>query len=78
MPTLIIHGTSDKTVPIDATGRVVAAEVPGAKLIEYDGSAHGLFATDKQRLIDDLLSFLGGSDTGADQRSAIPLSQMTY
>ncbi len=58
VPTLVIHGTADKTVPIDATGRVVAAKVPGAKLIEYDGSAHGLFATDKQRLIDDLVGFL--------------------
>ena len=78
VPTLVIHGTDDKTVPIDATGRVVAAQVPGAQLIEYDGSAHGLFATDKQRLIDDLLSFLGNTDTGADQRSAIPLTQVAY
>ena len=78
VPTLVIHGTADKTVPIDATGRVVAKQVPGAQLIEYDGSAHGLFATDKQRLIDDLVAFLGSSDTGADQRSAIPLSQSAY
>jgi pimeloyl-ACP methyl ester carboxylesterase len=76
VPTLVIHGTADKTVPIDATGRVVAAQVPGAELIEYDGSAHGLFATDKERLIADLLAFLGGS--GADQRSAIPMSETTY
>ena len=74
VPTLIIHGTADKTVPIDATGRVVAQKVPGAQLIEYDGSAHGLFASDKDRLIDDLLSFLGGT-ARAEQRSAIPLSQ---
>jgi non-heme chloroperoxidase len=78
VPTLVIHGTADKTVPIDATGRVVAKQVPGAELIEYDGSAHGLFATDKQRLIDDLVAFLGSSGTGADQRSAIPLSQTAY
>ena len=75
VPTLVIHGTADKTVPLDATARVVAAQVPGAKLIEYDGSAHGLFATDKERLIDDLLAFLGASDSGSDQRSAIPLAQ---
>jgi pimeloyl-ACP methyl ester carboxylesterase len=74
VPTLVIHGTADKTVPIDATGRVVAAKVPGAELIEYDGSAHGLFATDKQRLIDDLVGFLASAG-GEDQRSAIPLSQ---
>ena len=71
VPTLIIHGTADKTVPIDATARVVAREVPGAKLIEYDGSAHGLFATDKERLIGDLLAFLRET---AGESSAIPLT----
>ena len=75
-PTLIIHGTDDKTVPIDATARESAKAIHGAKLIEYDGSAHGLFAIEKQRLIDDLLGFLSSTGTGADQRSAIPLSQM--
>ncbi|MES2905218.1 MAG: alpha/beta hydrolase [Pseudomonadota bacterium] len=73
-PTLVIHGTADKTVPIDATGRVAAREIAGAKLIEYDGSAHGLFATDKQRLIDDVVGFLDVSvGEQVDNRSAIPL-----
>ena len=74
-PTLIIHGTDDKTVPIDATARETAKALPDAKLIEYDGSAHGLFASDKERLISDLVSFLGNADTGSEQRSAIPMSQ---
>ncbi|HXH00214.1 MAG TPA: alpha/beta hydrolase [Sphingomicrobium sp.] len=77
VPTLVIHGTKDATVPIDATGRAFAAQIPGAQLIEYDGAAHGLFASDKQRLIDDLLAFLG-SDSAADQRSAIPMTQTTH
>ena len=77
VPTLVIHGTTDKTVPIDATGRVVAREVPGAQLIEYEGSAHGLFAIDKQRLTDDLVAFLGAAGS-ADRRSAIPLAERTY
>lgn len=59
VPTLVIHGTADKTVPIDATGRVVAAQVPGAQLIEYDGEPHGIFATQTGRLISDLVEFLG-------------------
>jgi len=59
VPTLVIHGTSDKTVPIDATGRAVARAVPGARLVEYDGEPHGLFATQTARLIEDLLGFLG-------------------
>jgi non-heme chloroperoxidase len=72
VPTLVIHGTADQTVPIDATAREVAKAVPEARLIEYSGSAHGLFATDKQRLIDDLVAFLGEA---IGQKSAIPLTQ---
>ena len=57
VPTLVIHGTADKTVPIDATGRVVAKQVPGAKLIEYDGEPHAVFATQTERLAKDLTAF---------------------
>ncbi len=62
VPTLVIHGTADKTVPIDATGRAVAAAVPHAQLVEYDGEPHGVFASQTDRLIGDLLAFLGGTD----------------
>ncbi len=61
VPTLVIHGTSDVTVPIDATARVVAREVPDARLLEYEGEPHGLFATQKDRLTEDLLTFLRGA-----------------
>lgn len=60
VPTLVIHGTSDKTVPIDATAREVVSKVPGAELVEYRGEAHGVFATQTQRLQEDLLAFLQG------------------
>ena len=59
-PFLIIHGTSDKTVPIDASGRHSAKILPHATLIEYDGEPHGLNATAPDRLNADLLHFLGG------------------
>ena len=78
VPTLIIHGTSDKTVPIDATARVMAREVPGAKLIEYDGSAHGLFAIDKQRLCDDLVAFLGGDTARIDEQATQREEEKAY
>lgn len=58
VPTLIIHGTDDKTVPIDAAGRAAAAGIAGATLLEYDGAPHGLFATHKDRMIEDVLAFL--------------------
>lgn len=62
VPTLVIHGTADKTVPIAATAREVATKVPQAQLIEYHGEAHGVFATQPDRLKEDLLAFLQGRD----------------
>jgi pimeloyl-ACP methyl ester carboxylesterase len=59
VPTLIIHGTSDATVPIDASARVAARGIPQAELREYEGAPHGLNATHKHELSRDLLAFLG-------------------
>jgi pimeloyl-ACP methyl ester carboxylesterase len=41
VPTVVIHGTADPLVPID-NGRLVAAAVPGARLIEIEGMGHDL------------------------------------
>ena len=59
VPTLVVHGTDDKTVPIEATGRAAAREILGARLIEYDGAPHGVIKTHQARLTKDLLDFLG-------------------
>ncbi len=55
VPTLIIHGTGDKTVPIDPSARAAARGIGQATLIEYEGAPHGLNVTEKDRLTDDLL-----------------------
>ncbi|MBV9841097.1 MAG: alpha/beta hydrolase, partial [Sphingomonadaceae bacterium] len=60
VPTLIVHGSGDKTVPIDASGRAAAKGIPHAEFIEYDGEPHGLFATAAERLNQDLIRFLRG------------------
>jgi non-heme chloroperoxidase len=57
LPTLIVHGTHDKTVPIDATARSAAKIIPGSQLIEYEGAPHGIFASHRAQLIQDLLRF---------------------
>jgi pimeloyl-ACP methyl ester carboxylesterase len=59
VPTLLIHGTADKTVPIDASSRTAAKGIKDSTLVEYEGAPHGLFATHKRRLTKDLLDFLG-------------------
>lgn len=58
VPTLIIHGDSDKTVPIESSGEVTANALPSAHYIVYDGAPHGLFVTHKDRLNQDLLAFV--------------------
>ena len=62
MPTLIVHGTGDKTVPIDASGRQAAKMIANSHLIEYDGAPHGLFATHGAQLSKDLIDFLKRHD----------------
>ena len=65
VPTLIIHGDADKTVPIDATGRRAAKMIKNATLIEYEGAPHGLFYTEKEKLNKDLVAFLQENNTSA-------------
>lgn len=60
VPTLIIHGTKDKTVPIDTSGRPAEKGIVNSRLIEYDGEAHGLLATNKDQIQKDIISFLEG------------------
>jgi len=59
VPTLIIHGDSDATVPVGKSARVAASMISRAELKEYEGAPHGLFFTEKDRLNRDLLAFAG-------------------
>lgn len=58
LPTLIIHGTDDTIAPIAATARPAYDGIAQSKLIEYEGAPHGIFATHKHRLSEDLLEFI--------------------
>lgn len=58
LPTLIVHGDADQTVPLDSSARRVAGMIPGADFKIYDGAPHALVFTEKDRLNQDLLSFL--------------------
>ena len=58
VPALVIHGDSDQTVPIEASGERTASALPTAQYIVYEGSAHGVFMLEKDRLTQDLISFV--------------------
>jgi len=58
VPTLIIHGDNDQSAPLDLCGRRTAQAIAGSQLKVYEGAAHGLFLTHKDRLTSDLLDFI--------------------
>ncbi len=58
VPTLVIHGDADQTVPPGITGRAAAAAIAGSTYKEYAGAPHGLFITEKDQLVADLLAFI--------------------
>jgi non-heme chloroperoxidase len=58
VPTLVIHGDGDVTVPLAKSGQRAVALLPRAELKVYDGAPHGLFFTEKDRLNQDLIAFI--------------------
>lgn len=60
VPTLILHGDDDQIVPIGAAGLLSAKLVPNATLKIYPGAPHGMCTTLKDKVNEDLLSFIKG------------------
>ncbi len=58
VPTLIIHGDDDKTVPIKPTGEQSASLIKGSQFIVYEGAPHGLYYTEREKLNQDLINFI--------------------
>jgi len=58
VPTLILHGTGDRILPIDVTGRRFSKLVPDAKYVEVEGAPHGLLWTHADEVNEALLAFL--------------------
>ena len=60
VPTLIIHGDKDQTVPFSASAKRAAEMIPASTLHVYEGAPHGLHFTEQERLVDDLATFARG------------------
>ena len=58
VPTLIVHGTHDRVLPIDSTGRVFTQVLPSAEYVEIDGAPHGMLWTHAAEVNAILLPFL--------------------
>lgn len=57
-PTLILHGTADNILPIDATARRFSKLVPDAQYVEVEGAPHGLLWTHADEVNAALAAFL--------------------
>lgn len=58
-PALILHGTADNILPIDATARRFRQALPEAQYVEIDGAPHGLLWTHADEVNTALRTFLG-------------------
>jgi non-heme chloroperoxidase len=58
VPTLIVHGTADRILPIDGQGRRLHQALPEARYVEIDGGPHVLCVTHAAEVNELLLGFL--------------------
>ena len=61
IPTLVIHGTADTSMPIDLTARNTARLIPHCRFITIDGAGHGLYLSDSRRYNAALLEFIASA-----------------
>jgi pimeloyl-ACP methyl ester carboxylesterase len=58
IPTLIVHGTHDRILPIDFAGRRFHKALPEAEYVEIDGAPHGMLWTHSAEVNEALLRFV--------------------
>ena len=58
IPTLVLHGDSDKIVPFEVSGQRAHEMIPGSELVVITGGAHGLTYTQPEKVNEALLTFL--------------------
>jgi class 3 adenylate cyclase len=71
VPTLVLHRRTDALVPVSA-GRDLAAQIPGAKYIEYPDGDHLYCTGDVEALLGDIQEFV----TGERESSAVDLERV--
>ena len=58
VPTLVLHGEDDQVVPVKDASKKSAKLIKGATEIYYPGGAHGITATEPDRINADMLEFV--------------------
>jgi pimeloyl-ACP methyl ester carboxylesterase/class 3 adenylate cyclase len=65
VPTLIIHNTGDRNVPVEH-GRYMAEQIPGAKYVELPGIDHIPYVGNSDMILDEIEEFLTGVRRGPE------------
>ena len=65
VPTLILHGDDDQIVPIGASAPLSSKIVKGSTLKIYPGAPHGIPSTLKDRVNEELLTFIAHEKVAA-------------
>ncbi|HEX3785746.1 MAG TPA: alpha/beta hydrolase [Pseudonocardiaceae bacterium] len=58
VPTLILHGDTDASIPVERSGRRQAELIASSELRVYENAPHGLFLTHQDRFNTDLVEFV--------------------
>jgi len=66
MPTLVIHARDDLGIPAQG-GRYLADHIPGARLLEVDGTDHAPWFTEPDTILTEIEEFLTGSHAAPSQ-----------
>ena len=59
-PTLVIHGTADRVIPV-SNGRRLASEIPGARLVLVEGAGHGVMIERADLVNQEIEKFLSAA-----------------
>jgi pimeloyl-ACP methyl ester carboxylesterase len=58
IPSLIIHGDADRTIPLEGSSRLLQRAIRGSRLAVIEGAPHGLLATHAEKVNPLLVDFL--------------------
>ncbi|GAC1390910.1 MAG: hypothetical protein NVSMB46_01690 [Candidatus Saccharimonadales bacterium] len=58
VPALILHGSNDKMVPFEVSGKRAHEIIVGSEQVLIDGGAHGLTYTQPDKVNEALLNFI--------------------
>jgi hypothetical protein len=70
VPTLVVHRTGDRLIPVEQA-RYIAARIPGARLLELPGDDHIVQVGDVDSVVDEIEEFLTGARPAPEPERAL-------